>query len=94
MSYTKFILLSLVLCITGCASYSMHSSCGRLIGSGTYATANANGAGLLCHIDCFGNCPKPVDYTALMTLTTAYIDSTNAVTTTVPITVAVVPTAK
>ena len=83
-----------LIALTGCASYTMHSSCGRLIGSGTYATANANGAGLLCHIDCFGNCPKPVDYSALMTLTTDYINSTNAVTTTVPITVAVVPTAK
>jgi uncharacterized protein YceK len=87
------VLLS-VLLLSGCASAGMNVSCGHIIGSGTYATAQGNGAGTLCHAGCVGfNCPKP-DYAALINLTSAYIQSSSAVTTTVPITVAVVPTAK
>ena len=86
-------LIIVIFFLTGCASYTMHSSCGHLVGSGTYATANANGAGFLCHVDCIGNCPKS-DLTSLTTLTTAYINSNNSVTTTVPITVSLVPTGK
>ena len=90
----KISILILVALLSGCASYSMHSSCGHLVGSGTYATANANGAGFICHVDCLGNCPKPTDSSSLVALTTSYINASNAVTTTIPITVSVTPNAK
>ena len=88
------ILMVFTVFITGCASTGMNASCGHIVASGTYATANANGDGIHCHEGCFGfNCPKP-DYGPLMTLTTAYINQSNAVTATIPITVAVTPSAK
>ena len=90
----KVIPLLLLFPLIGCSSAGMNTSCGHIIANGSYATATGSGAGFLCHQGCIGfNCPKP-DYTVLATVSTAYINANNAVTTTVPITVAVVPTAK
>ena len=89
----NYLLLSILL-LTGCSSAGLNASCGHMVANGSYGTATGSGAGFVCHEGCLGfNCPKH-DYASFTNLATAYVDSTNAVTTTVPITVAVVPTAK
>ena len=78
----------------GWASAGMNGGCMHIVANGTYA-GSANGAmnGCICHMGCIGfNCPKP-DYTALAAMEVACVNAANNVTATVPITVAVTPTA-
>lgn len=85
-----------VLLLSGCASAGMNGGCMHITANGTYA-GSANGAmnGCICHAGCIGpGCPKVADYTALATMQTACTNAANNVTATVPITVAVTPTAK
>jgi len=88
----KISVLILIALLSGCASGGYNVSCGHVIANGSYATATGSGAGYLCHAGYVGF-GKP-DYTAITALATAYVNSSNQVTTTVPITVSVVPTGK
>ena len=92
----KLILIPILL-LSGCASFNgagMNASCAHIVGNGSYATATGSGAGFACHEGCFGfNCPK-ADYASLTTLATNYVNAANAVTTTVPLTVAVTASQK
>ena len=90
------LVLVTLLSFSGCAfnGAGMNASCGHMIANGSYATATGNGAGFVCHEGCFGfNCPKP-DYGTLTSLATNYVNYANAVTTTVPLTVAVTTNSK
>jgi len=95
----KVLPMLLIACLffSGCTSFNgagMNASCGHMVGTGSYATATGSGAGFVCHEGCFGfNCPKP-DYASLTTLATNYVNYSNAVTTTVPLTVAVTTNSK
>ena len=86
-----FIIIAL-LALSGCSSGAYNVSCGHIVANGNYATATGSGAGYLCHAGYVGF-GKP-DYTAITALSTNYVNSANQVTTTIPITVSVVPTGK
>jgi hypothetical protein len=76
-SYTQFILLSLVLCITGCASSGANGFCGRISGQGLtvpYVGGKANVDGYNCHVGCVGKCTPDV-YAALTAQMKSYADS-------------------
>ena len=86
-----FLAVSVAL-LAGCASGGYNESCGQIVANGSYATATGSGAGYACHAGYVGF-GKP-DYTAITTLSTNYANNVNKVTTTVPITVAVVASQK
>lgn len=87
------ILLSLLLIpfLNGCASGGMNVVCGNGTAQGTYYVTGS-GTVYACHVGYFGF-GKP-DYTAIIPLESSYIQSAKTVTTTIPVTVAVTPTAK
>ena len=88
----RILLIIALLALTGCASGGYNESCGQIVANGSYATATGSGAGYACHAGYVGF-GKP-DYTAITTLSTNYANNVNKVTTTVPITVAVVASQK
>jgi hypothetical protein len=72
MSYTKFIVLSIVLCISGCASYNQKAVClqlGTTNASIPYVGGATNGSGYACYLSCLGSkcqTPNSSDITVLM----------------------------
>ncbi len=88
----NYLLICVVLLMSGCASGGYNESCGQIVANGSYATATGSGSGYHCHAGYVGF-GKP-DYTAITALSTNYANNVNKVTTTVPITVAVVASQK
>lgn len=90
----RYLFLCVVLLTSGCASAGLNGGCMHVAGNGSYASVNGATQGCVCHEGCLGfGCPKP-DYTSLEAMQVACVNAANNVTTTVPITVAVTPTAK
>jgi hypothetical protein len=76
MNSIKFILLLLVLCISGCASGGYNGLCGRITGQEMtvpYIGGKANVDGFACHMGYVGS-GKP-DYTPLVNAMKDYADS-------------------
>ena len=88
----RILLIIGLIALTGCASGGYNESCGQIVANGSYATATGSGSGYHCHAGYVGF-GKP-DYTAITALSTNYANNVNKVTTTVPITVAVVASQK
>lgn len=98
MSYTKFLLLLLVLSITGCASSGMNAICASVSGQEMtvpYIGGKGNADIKMCHMGCVGmKCPLP-DYSVLQSLTTAYLQTTgNKMSTSGPGTITFTPESK
>lgn len=90
----RLLIISSLIVLSGCASGGMKAGCGHVDGNEVtipYVGGKANGNAYGCYMGCVGKCPMP-DYTAMQTLLSQYIKETsNNITTTVPMTVTLSP---
>ena len=94
----NYLLLCIVLLLSGCASFNQKAICVHVTANNSalpiYGVAGIGDADI-CYISCLGNCPKPANNNDIIELEKAYVTANgNKIKVTIPMTAELTPVTK